>query len=482
MIKRIRQIAQLVSFREIRNAFLGLTVVFGGLGLAFLTIYAHRTGNIQLAGLAAAASLAFVILIVIFVIPPLARSASAEASQLNLPFDFTTGGAIVIGLSVIVAFAAWNTGNNLLFLVLSFFASGLIVSFAAGNICLRKLDVKMRFPETIFAGEKTPIMVGLTNRKRLLPTYSVTAEVRGKERKYSKYIGEFRKVLSEKWAKKLARPPMVKHTLDYFVFVPRRDSIENKAEHIFENRGRFMIRDFELSTRFPFGFFRHRRRLPAQKAEIIVFPKVEELTAELLDLPLDTGRMISAKRGSGQDLFSLREYQPTDDFRHIDWKATARTSQLTVREFTAEDEKRVTVVFDPCFDIADTANKKSLRQKISEEQSGGKPSEAQLRFEAGISKAASILLHFNRDKAEVRLCLEENESHFGSDWEHLNGLLKNLAVLDPQDVPDDPKNHVNTLFQRVFEERRDSHIFFVSPKNEAQIPGEVLKRANLVTY
>ncbi|MBK8151555.1 MAG: DUF58 domain-containing protein [Acidobacteria bacterium] len=33
-------------------------------------------------------------------------------------------------------------------------------------------------------------------------------------------------------------------------------------------------------------------------------------------------------------------------WRRVDWKATARTRRIIVREFSAEDDKRVTVVFD----------------------------------------------------------------------------------------------------------------------------------------
>src|SRR5687768_10949288 len=167
-----RTLRQLFSLRDLRNAFLGLSVVFGGIGLALLTFYASRTDNPRLAGIAAMLSLGFVILIIIFVIPPLARSASAEASQINLPFEFTTGGAIFLGLLVIVGFSAWNTGNNLLFLILAFLVSALIVSFIVGNFALKKIDVKMRFPEAIYAGQPTPILVSLHNRKLIFPTFS----------------------------------------------------------------------------------------------------------------------------------------------------------------------------------------------------------------------------------------------------------------------------------------------------------------------
>ena len=133
----LKLLSQLFSFRDLRNAILGLSVVFGGVGLAFLTIWAQRTGNLDLAQFAAAASLVFVLLILVFIVPPLARSASTEASQMNLPFELTVGGAMILGLIVIVGFSAWNTGNNLLFLVLSFLASSLIVGFFVGNFCLK---------------------------------------------------------------------------------------------------------------------------------------------------------------------------------------------------------------------------------------------------------------------------------------------------------------------------------------------------------
>ena len=198
-----QDLRQIFSLRDLRNAFLGLSVVVGGFGLALLTVYARRTNNPRLAGFAAITSLVLVVLIIFFIVPPLARSASAEASQMNLPFEFTTGGAIFLGLLVVVGFAAWNTGNNLLFLVLAFLVSALIVSFFFGNFALKKLDVKMRFPETIFAGEATPIIVSLHNRKRIFPTFSVVAEVRGEERTRSLSPTNWkkfcRKCLPSKW-------------------------------------------------------------------------------------------------------------------------------------------------------------------------------------------------------------------------------------------------------------------------------------------
>ncbi|MBK6722226.1 MAG: hypothetical protein IPG58_02800 [Acidobacteria bacterium] len=132
-----RAFTELFSIRDLRNAALGGIVLFGGLGLSGLTLYAHQSGNIRLAGISAGISLVFVLLILVFVVPPLARNAGREASQMNLPFEFTTGGAVMIVLMLIVGFSAWNTGNNLLFLVLAFLIAAMIVGFFAGSICLK---------------------------------------------------------------------------------------------------------------------------------------------------------------------------------------------------------------------------------------------------------------------------------------------------------------------------------------------------------
>ncbi len=476
----LKTLAQLFSFRDVRNAVLGTSVVIGGLGLAGLTLYAHQARNTRLAGLAAGASLIFVLLILLFVVPPLARSASAEASQMNLPFEFTVGGAVILGLITIVGFAAWNTGNNLLFLVLSFLAASLVVGFFIGNICLKKLDVKMRFPETIFAGEATPILVSLHNRKRIFPTFSVIAEVRGKEREKSILFDEIKKILPERWAEKATRPPIIKHTLDYFVHIPRRSSMENTAEHIFPRRGRFIIKDFELSTKFPFGFFRHRRRLSAQAAEIVIFPPLVSIDEETVELPLNAGKFVAPKKGLGQDLLAMRDYQPMDDLRRVDWKATARTRRLIVREFSAEDERRVTVVFDVRL-FGETPGKPlTLREKIEAEQKGKAISPVSERFETGVSRAASLLAHFVEEQSEIRLIINGEIGEFGLGKEHLNENLKRLALIEPNF--DETAEFSSETLEEVTSEKENSYTFFVTAEREENLPDELIQSARIIEF
>jgi uncharacterized protein (DUF58 family) len=472
-----RGIIQLFGTRDIRNAIVGTVVVFGGLSLAAITFFAHRNGNPQIAGISAIASLVFVILILIFVVPPLARNASREASQMNLPFEFTVGGAAVLGLLAVIGFSAWNTGNNLLFLILSFLFAAVVVSFFAGGISLKKLDVKMRFPETIFAGEETHILVSLTNRKRLFPSYSVIAEVRGQTRVESAAAPELRRILPGFIAERLAKAAIIRRTLDHFVFVPRNSAIETRTDHIFNERGKFVIKDFEISTRFPFGFFRHRRRLPARETELIVFPKFEPLHQAIDDIPLDAGRLEATYRGLGQDLYALRDYQPNDDLRRVDWKATARSTQLTVREFSAEDEKRVTIIFDSRVPN-DVRNEMKLRDIIDAEEKGENLARPE-RFEEAISYAAALLAFFSEEQSEIKLVVDDEAGEYGLGSRHLHDSMKRLAVIEPRFTNEIP---VSELHTETLETEENSHIFLISAMSAETLEAEVHGNVHFFTY
>jgi len=474
---KLKLASQLFSFRDLRNAVLGLVVVIGGLGLSGLTLYAHQAGDIRLAGISAAASLAFVLLILVFVVPPLARNAGREASQMNLPFEFTSGGAVILVLILIVGFSAWNTGNNLLFLILSFLSASLVVGFFAGSICLRKLDVSMRFPETIFAGEKTTIMVNIRNRKLIFPAFSVVVEVRGKERERSVAADDLEAILPKWIAKRLSAAPVVRRTLSYFVHVGARKTVEAQSEHTFPNRGRLSIKDFELSTKFPFGFFRHRRRLPAREAELIVFPEVTELDIDTARIPLNIGQRSLNLRGSGHDLLSLRDYRPQDDLRHIDWKATAKTRQLTVREYAADDENLVTVIFDPR-----VLNEKSepIREKIALEQSG-KPVVASKKFDAGASITASLLSKFAGEGSQTRLITFDFSGEFGSGWPHLYESLKVLALAEPLFEQNELPAELRSQIERILNDS-DDHRFLVTANGDCDLSPDVLNKLKIIGF
>jgi uncharacterized protein (DUF58 family) len=373
----------------------GTLLVLAGLAAALVTVLARRQNNAALAGAAAIFSLLIALLLTIFIVPPLARSARVEVANLDFPIEPTSGGGVFLVIIVVVGFAAWNTGNNLLFLVFSLLVSTLFVGWIAARASLRDLTVSARFPDHIFAAEPAPVIVTLRNTKRVLPSFSILVEARGPS-------GE-----EEKRRKRYA-----KRLLAYFSYVPHHAAAEQRVEQLFPRRGHVLIDGFELSTRFPFGFFRRRRRLRARNVDIIVYPKPEVISDELHLLPMYAGRNPSSRRGVGHDLFSMRDYQPQDDLRHIDWKATARSRRLTVREFTSEDERRITIVLD-------TRLPSAADDEMKE------------RFERGVVQAASLLNHFIDERAEVRLVLGDEAGPFGSGMDQLYRCLKRLALVNP---------------------------------------------------
>jgi uncharacterized protein (DUF58 family) len=252
----------------------------------------------------------------------------------------------------------------------------------------------------------------------------------------------------------------VRRTLDYFVQVPRNRITENTAQHVFPSRGRFLIKDFELSTKYPFGFFRHRRRLAAKETELIVFPKIEPLDHEIDDLPLDAGKLVANKRGTGQDLLSLRDYRPNDDLRRVDWKATARTRDLIVREFAADDDKRISVFLDDR--IPSRAEKaRSLRELLEAEQIGGNIVLSG-RFERGLSLATSLLNHFAEDQAEIRLIFGGEIGEFGFGRGHLHDCLKRLAVAQPRFVERSERDASAEILEELASGAENHHIFIIS--------------------
>lgn len=410
----LKEFLDKISWRDVRNAVFGLLVVFGGLGLAFITLYAQWIGNPRLAGAAAVASLVFVVLILLFVVPPLARSASREVSYFDLPLELTGGGLIFLGIVGIVGFAAWNTGNNLLFLVLSFLLSAFAVSLILGSSNLKKLEARVRFPEAIFAGEPTVFAVELKNRKWLLPSFSITVTLRGAVTD-DKFGGrKFKFVKPPDRFAAFFRLPFLKRAVGYFIHVPRRGSVEQQTAQLFERRGRFIIRDFELATLYPFGFWRQRKRLQVIESTIYAFPRLEDVRGFLRNTDRQLGQFTAQKRGAGQDLLGLRDYQTSDDIRLVDWKATARTGQVTVREFSSDDDRRVTVIL--------------LIDAIGDE-----------RRERGISLAASLISFYMGEKAEVRLVANGETTDFGIGRAHLHELLKKLSLVEEKLADAEPE-------------------------------------------
>ncbi|MGC2095600.1 MAG: DUF58 domain-containing protein, partial [Candidatus Sulfotelmatobacter sp.] len=146
----------------------------------------------------------------------------------------------------------------------------------------------------------------------------------------------------------------------------------------------------------------------ALEREILVYPPVEPPDELFEILPLVRGEWESFVRGRGSDLYRIREYMPEDSARHVDWKATAKSGSLKVREFSREDERKLCIVFDnPAAGLI----------------SGP-------AYEQAVNLAASLAWHFSSQDAEVSFMVPG----YGRRTD-VHEFLAQLAVIEPQKDP-----------------------------------------------
>ena len=77
-----------------------------------------------------------------------------------------------------MGFAALNTGNNLLYLVLSLMLGFLVLSGVMSESALRGIRVRRRLPRDLFAGASTSVGLEFTNTLRRVPAFAVVVEDR----------------------------------------------------------------------------------------------------------------------------------------------------------------------------------------------------------------------------------------------------------------------------------------------------------------
>lgn len=95
--------------------------------------------------------------------------------------------------------------------------------------------------------------------------------------------------------------------------------------------------------------------------------KLDIYTKKMVSGPL-TGDVKTRRRGSGFEFEQIREYQPGDDVRFIDWKSSARANKLLVRQYLADKNRSIIVFVDSSnsmFFGSDKLTKIDLTREIS---------------------------------------------------------------------------------------------------------------------
>jgi uncharacterized protein (DUF58 family) len=378
------------GWRNFGIAILALTVAFF---VALFSAAAAQEGRIWLAGITTLISLGIAAWVSIAIVPALARRTSLRWIAYQIDYRLTRDGIIYLSAVFILVLAAVNTGNNLLFLILACLLAGILISGVLSRIVLTGIELKFDLPDHIFAEQPVLAEVELRNDKPAWPSFSI------------RVIGGSKKSPAEI----LTRPV-------FFPYIPRMSAARQKVELRFPRRGVYRQDSFGIRTRFPFGFFEKTRQVDSN-LEIAVYPRVEPTEQFYEVLPLLTGEMASYFRGRGHELHSLRDYLNTDSARFVDWKVTAKTGRLVVREFAREDERRVLLVLDPF--IGPT--RADLGRLADAEHAE--------RFERAVSLAACIAWHFHEIHSVMQFCTNRFSTPMAPAGEIIYDTLRELAMI-----------------------------------------------------
>lgn len=114
-------------------------------------------------------------------------------------------------------------------------------------------------------------------------------------------------------------------------------------------RGEFHFTSIAYRVAGPLGLVQRQEEISAP-AVIAVFPDVSAAGARDLAIglgsPFLVGRHPLSARGEGREFESLRDYRRDDDFRYIDWKASAKRGRLISRQYQAERDQRMLIMVD----------------------------------------------------------------------------------------------------------------------------------------
>lgn len=240
----------------------------------------------------------------------------------GMRYRVTRGGVAFTVALLLVALAGALTANNLLFLIAAAMIATLLISGFVSRLSLAGLQVDLLLPEHISARRPTAAKIRLRNLKWLMP--SVSIQISG-----APFDGR----------ESLLRTPI------YYPLLPGRAVIEEEAEVYFPRRGEHGNNLFVFTTRFPFGFIEKRLNVTL-KRDTLVYPAIEPRPEWEPLAAAIRGELESQAPGGEHDFYRIRPYVSSESARHLDWKSTARTGELQVREFAREQRQTLEIILD----------------------------------------------------------------------------------------------------------------------------------------
>ncbi|NDV61199.1 DUF58 domain-containing protein [Puniceicoccales bacterium CK1056] len=233
----------------------------------------------------------------------------------------TKTGTMLIVITIGVGTAAFNTGQNILYLGLSMMLSTLLVSGLLSWINFKGCRWRVEAGRHYRVDEESPVYLEIENTKRWLPSYDLMFTLSA--------------VLSQVKQELFLNSRLDSHekTRLLWEFVPRQ-------------RGEETIRLEGLLSRYPFGFLKKTIR-DSYERKVTVWPAriPYQFSASKAGRRWLYGH--HRQKGEGVELIHVRGYRSGDPLRRIHWKASAKLGSLQVRETEQEHHQAFALFVDP---------------------------------------------------------------------------------------------------------------------------------------
>ncbi|MCC9643944.1 DUF58 domain-containing protein [Rhodopirellula sp. JC740] len=151
----------------------------------------------------------------------------------------------------------------------------------------------------------------------------------------------------------------IQHQLD----LPAGLQLQLKRKLTPHRRGAFSLERVDLKLISPLGLWQRHISL-ALESPLKIFPDMKQLSDYALLARTNRLSLIGVRRtrriGQDSDFERLRDYTRDDNYRHIDWRSTARRNKLTVRQFQSDQSQRLIFLLDCGRMMTNTRNGYSL--------------------------------------------------------------------------------------------------------------------------
>ena len=302
-------------------------------------------------------------------------------------------GVAILAAAGLLIFSAAARGVNLLLALGAFFLGFLIVDYFWGALSLKKLVVKRKLPDVIYAGEPFYVEIELDGTGRRSPAWSIVVEDEWEEESpwfdVPEELSKKREVAKRKErtlnARKMRKKEKIRQGRKFFsdknradssdadqrdseflpsavadgaatirpvVYFPAIKTTEKLKEYyvgVMTRRGRRKLKALTISTRFPCGFYRSSRVIPAS-ATVLALPRTGVLTGEwdvyAGSLTQEASVATSQTSRAPDETVSIRDWRPGDSSRMIAWRATAKRNRLQSREFAKRHTRTIILVLD----------------------------------------------------------------------------------------------------------------------------------------